>query len=401
MDIDEKRLDLIASFARALVKQKSLPAKIEATTDRAECLQDADYVIVMIQVGGLEAYKHDVEIPLKYGIDQCVGDTLGPGGVFRGLRSIPVMLDICLDMEDLCPNALLMNYSNPMAINCWAMVMESEIELVGLCHGVQHTAHFLADFAGVPREELDYWTAGINHMAWFLRLEHKGEDIYPRIWEKIGPAGKAEEDERYRFEMMKACGYFMTESSGHLSEYLPYFRKRKELMEQFNMPGFGGESLYYYHSNLESLEPHYEKIRKEIAGEIEIPFGEKSVEHGANIIYACETGNTYRFNANIENTGLITNLPDGACVEVPTYVDRLGMHPCFVGDLPPQCAALCASNIAVQEMTVMGSMEGDREMIYRAVLADPLTAACLAPHEVRPMVDELFEVQRQWLPQFS
>ena len=264
MDIDSERLKLTTAFAKKLVTDNQLPTEIESTTDRRTCLRGADYVIVMIQAGGLEAYKLDVEIPLKYGVDQCVGDTLGPGGIFRGLRSIPVMVDICRDMEELCPTALLLNYSNPMAINCWAMSEATSIATVGLCHGVPGTAHVLAELIGAPPEEITYWTAGINHMAWFLQLKWKGEDAYPLLWKNLKPLGTPEPQEKYRLDMMKAFGYFMTESSGHLSEYIPYYRKRDDLKQLFNDPDFGGESLFYYRNCCERQDEHYDEIKQQI-----------------------------------------------------------------------------------------------------------------------------------------
>jgi len=401
MDIDPDRLDLITQLAEKNVADNNLSTVIESTTDREECLEDADYVIVMIQVGGLDAYKLDLEIPLKYGVDQCVGDTLGPGGVFRGLRSIPVMIDICSDMEELCPDALLLNYSNPMAINCWAMFTATDIDMVGLCHGVPGTAGEMARMIGAKPEECTYWTAGINHMAWFLDFRWKGEDAYPLLWQNRTPLGVPEAEEKYRLDMLKSYGYFMTESSGHLSEYIPYYRKRKDLRDLFNNPDFGGESLFYYRMCCEQRDKHYEEIRQQIAGQKDIPFGRHSGEYASSIIHALETNEYFRFNGNVENTGLITNLRDGCCAEVPCFVDSLGIHPCYVGDLPPHCAALCESNVRVQEMAVEAGILGDRDMAFSAVLADPLTAAVCAPHEVRKMVDEMLEAQKEWLPQFE
>ncbi len=396
MDIDESRLALIASHTRRLTEQKHLPTKVEHTTDRRKALDGADYVVVMIQVGGLEAFKLDVEIPLRYGVDQCVGDTLGPGGVFRALRTMPVMLAIARDCEDLCPSTRIFNYSNPMAMNCWALNAASRVRNVGLCHGVQGTASHLANYIGAPMEEIEYWTAGINHMAWFLRFERKGEDAYPLVRERLAKDGPPDKD-RVRFEVFRQVGYFMTESSGHFSEYIPYFRKRKDLMEKYMREGFGGESMAYFKACSARLDPHLQQLSREARGEEKMPFGERSGEYVSNIINSLVTGERYRFNGNVRNTGLITNLPEGSCVEVPCYVDKTGVHPSYVGDLPPVCAALCRTNVNVQELAVKAALEKDKEAAFHAVMLDPLTAACLEPAEIRRMVDEMFEAEKQWL----
>jgi len=401
MDIDPERLDLTHRFARKLAGTHRLPARIEAFADRRRALDGADYVIVMIQVGGLEAYRLDVEIPLAHGIDQCVGDTLGPGGIFRGLRTIPVLLSIASDMEELCPDALLLNYSNPMAINCWALREASPIDVLGLCHGVEHTARDMAKWIGAPFEEVTYTAAGINHMAWFIEFRWKGADAYPLLRARLGPPGSPEPEERIRFEMMKATGFFMTESSGHLSEYLPYFRKRADLIETFGGPGFAGESLFYYKHCREGRGRHEEEIRRQIAGDSPIPLGERSVEYGARIIHAIETDRPYRFHANVPNDGAIANLPSDACVEVPCYADATGVHPTAVGELPAVCAALSLSNIGSQRLAVQAALLGDPELACQAVLVDPLAAAVLAPHEIRRLVRDLLEAERAYLPQFE
>ncbi len=399
MDIDGKKLAIMRDLAAAMIERNDLPAAVRATTDRREALRDADYVLVMIQVGGLEPFETDIEIPARYGIDQCVGDTLGPGGVFRGLRTVPVLLDICRDMRELCPDALLINYSNPMAVNCWAMNEAGGIRNVGLCHSVQGTAMQLADRIGAPYEEITYWVAGINHMSWFLEFRHRGEDAYPRLREAMERKEIYDLD-RVRFEMMRATGFFVTESSGHLSEYLPYFRKRKDLVERFMTPGFGGESSYYLRACREREGEHLEGIRREIDSGGPIPL-KRSHEYASLILNAIETDTPARFNGNVRNRGLITNLPEGCCVEVPCLVDGTGIRPCAVGDLPAHLAALNRSNIAVQEQAVRAAIEGDREAVFRAVMLDPLTAAVLAPHEIRRMVDEMLDAEAAWLPQFG
>ncbi len=401
-DIDEARLETTRRAMEAMREQHGLPCRFTATTDRRKALSGADFAISMIQVGGLAPYKIDLEIPLKYGVDQCVGDTLNPGGVFRGLRHVPALLELMRDMEELCPGVLFMNYANPMAICTWAMQREfPHIRSVGLCHGVQHTTNMLCAWLGVPAAECDVLTAGINHMAWFLQFRHRGRDLYPDMWRKLEEEGPIQW-ESYRFEMMKATGYFMTESSGHLSEYLPYFRGRRDLQDLFGGPNLSGETGGYYKSCVRGLKQYNELMAAYADGREPVPYeaGLKSVEFAGDIMDAAVTGNITRIAGNVLNKGYIPNLPDNCCVEVPVYIDRLGLHGTHVGALPPQCAALNRSNIAVQELAVKAAIEGDREAVYHACFLDPLTAAVLAPHEIRNMVDELLAAQEAWLPQF-
>ena len=394
MDIDAERLDLIARLGGKMIEQVGTGAALTATLDRREALEGADFVICMIQVGGLEAFKLDIEIPLKYGVDQSVGDTLGPGGVFRGLRTIPVLVGMAQEMEQLCPGALLINYSNPMAINCWAVNRGSRTRNVGLCHSVQGTASALADYAGVPLEEVSYWVAGINHMAWFLEFKRGDEDLYPRLREAMNdPATFAQN--KVRFEIMRHFDYFVTESTHHMSEYVPYFRTRPERIEAFVTPRWD-----YYQLCRRDLEPTLAQIREQIRSDQPVEI-RRSREYGSRIIHAQTTGQTQRINGNVDNTGLITNLPAGCCVEVPCYVDRLGLHPCWVGDLPPQLAALNRSNIAVQELAVKAGLEGDARAAVQAVCLDPLTSALLLPGEIQKMVAEMLAAEAQWLPQFA
>lgn len=393
MDIDSERLEIITEWTQSLVSNKGFPAVIESTLDRRRALDGADYVIIMIQVGGLEAFELDIQIPLSFGIDQTVGDTLGPGGVFRGLRTIPVFLDICRDMEELCPNALLINYSNPMAINCWGMNEGSRIANVGLCHSVQGTAWQLSTYVGVPLEEISYWVAGINHMAWFLRFERGGEDLYPALRKAMNDPEIFQKD-KVRFEIMRHFGYFVTESTHHMSEYVPWFRKRPELIEEFVTPRWD-----YLQICKGNWAPHYEAIRKEARGEEEVTI-DCSHEYGIHIIHSMETNQPRRINGSVRNDGLITNLPDGCCVEVPILVDNSGLHPCFVGDLPAQCASLNRLNVNVQELAVQAALEGNREKARMAIALDPLTGALLDLRQIDSMVAQMFEAEKEWLPQF-
>ena len=402
MDIDTKRLDYTRRVAERIVREGGFAAQVEATTDRREALRGADYVITMILVGDIEVIRHDIEIPLKYGVDQCIGDTLGPGGVFRALRTVPVMVDICRDMEELCPDAWLLNYTNPMAMICWAMNDAAAVRNVGLCHSVQGTARWLAHLAGVPREEreeVSYWVAGINHQSWFLELRWKGQDLYPLLRPKIDDPQVYNIDTT-RFEMLKHLGYFVTESSGHNSEYNPWFRKRPDLLQKYT-PGGGwnggtGFILQLYGADRQDYEAQLERIA---SGEEPLDLS-RSDEYGAYIIHSLETGVARRINGNVRNTRLITNLPEGCCVEVPCYVDKHGINPCFIGELPAHLAAINRSNIAVQELAVRAALEADRDMAFYAVAADPLTAAVLSLEETRQMVDEMFKVEADWLPRF-
>ncbi|ACI18714.1 alpha-glucosidase/alpha-galactosidase [Dictyoglomus thermophilum] len=394
MDINKERLELIYELTKKIIEKLNSPAKVIATLDRREALDGANYVINMIQVGGLEMFEKDVEIPRKYGIDQTVGDTIGPGGVFRGLRTIPVLLDIARDMEELCPDALFINYSNPMAINCWALNKATKIKNVGLCHSVQGTAMQLASYIGVPYEEVYYWVAGINHMAWFLEFKRNGEDLYPRLWQAMENPEIYKKD-AVRFEIMKYFGYFVTESTHHMSEYVPYFRKNPERIKEL-IP----ERWDYLEICKNGWQPHYERIKKEIKGEEPIII-ERSHEYASSIIYSMETNNPCRINGNVNNDNLITNLPKDCCVEVPCLVDKSGIHPCFVGDLPPQLAALNRTNINVQELAVLGALEKDPNKIYQAIMLDPLTSAILELREVKKMVDEMLEAEKEWIKIFE
>jgi len=350
MDLDPDRLTSIGALARRLVRERNLPARIETTTDRRKALDGADYVIVAIQVGGVDAVRPDVEIPHRYGVDQAVGDTLGPGGVFRALRTIPVLIDICRDMEELCPNALLINYSNPMAVNCWAIGQATRIKVIGFCHSVQGTSRQLAGYIGVPYAEVSYWVAGINHMAWFLEFRRGDEDLRPRLFQAMADPAIYEKD-RVRFEVMRHFGYFVTESTRHMSEYVPYFRRTQTLAERYAPPWRRDYDLY-----VQRQQSYYEGVQRQVDGLDPIPT-DRTDEYCATVLHAIETNTPARVNGNVINRGLIANLPEGACVEVPCLVDARGIHPCAVGNLPPQLAALNRSNIAVQELAVKAAVE--------------------------------------------
>jgi alpha-galactosidase len=391
------RTTQVERFARKVIEANGLRSTVHVTTDRQEALRDASYVIATFQVGGVSAFQMDYEIPLKYGVDQCIGDTLGPGGVFRALRSIPVMLEIAHDMERLCPKAVLLNYVNPMAMVCWALG-ETKVQFVGLCHGVQTTLDLIAGYVGVPKEEIDYLCAGINHMAWFIKLEHRGKDLYPILRERF----KKPEyyvNEKVRGEVFRHFGYFMTESTGHLSEYVPWFRKNQKALELYcDEPSFGGESGAYYKWSQYVADKYRDR---DVLSDEPVTLPPRSVEYCSYIIEALETGKTFKFNGNVRNEGMIANLPPDCCAEGPMYADRTGLHRTIVGNLPPQCAALNLTNINVQRLAVLAATSGDPEYIVHACALDPLTGAVLTLKEIRDMVGEMLEKEKQWLPQFE
>jgi len=400
MDIDAARLDVARRLAKRCIAEGRYRAEVECTLDRREALKGADYVLVVVQVEGLKVIELDINIPLKYGVDQCIGDTLGPGGVFRALRTVPIMVDICRDMEEVCPDALLLNYTNPMAMLTWAMRKSSSVRSFGLCHSVQGTAHQIAGWLDVPFEEMSYWVAGINHQAWFLELAHKGVDLYPRLREKIDDP-EVHGKEVVRFEMFRHLGYFVTESSGHNSEYTPWIRKRKELIQQYCAAGERAGGTGDILRVARTRRPEQAKKQERMAAGEEPIELERSREYGGYIINAVESGEPFRFNGSVLNTGLIPNLPQGCCVEVPCIADGRGVTPCHVGELPPQCAALNRTNINVQDLAVRAALAGDRHLAFLAVAFDPLTAAVLSLDEIRKMVDEMLEAQKPWLPRFA
>lgn len=404
MDISPENLEMAKNLCAKMVADNNLPAKIVATMDRREALDGVDYVVTMVRVGGLEAFAYDIEIPLKYGVDQCVGDTLGPGGIFYALRTIPVLLDIAKDMREVCPDALWLNYSNPMAMNCWAVRKAGGVRIIGLCHGVQGGAHQIAHAFGIPYEELEYVCAGINHQTWFIKVAHKGQDLTHKVLEAFQKNEQLMKSEPLRIDVLERFGYYSTESNGHLSEYLPWYRKgSKEQKERWYDPDVwaGGETGGYLRVCRESQHSYRENYPKWMSGELDqIPLGQRSHEHGSYIIEALETGRRYWGCFNVENTGLITNLPNGCTVELPCIVDSNGIHPTFIGDLPSQCAATCSASVNVQKMAVEAALTGDRQLVKLAVLHDPLTSAVCTPDQVWAMCDEMFEKLSPWLPQF-
>jgi alpha-galactosidase len=391
MDIDAERLNTAEIVTQRLIEANEAGASIEATTDRRAALDGADYVVTSFQVGGYKpATVIDFEIPKRYGLRQTIADTLGVGGIMRGLRTIPVLLKVCRDLEEVSPGALLLNYVNPMAMLCWAAAEASSIRTVGLCHSVQGTAAQLAADLGL--ESVDYHVAGINHVAFFLKLEHDGEDLYPRLREVQPPDWN-----RVRYELFKHFGYFVTESSEHFAEFSPWFIKdgREDLIEAFNVP------LDEYPRRCEAQIAAWDKLRADLEGGGSISTA-RSHEYGADIIRACETGEAFMFNGNVPNRFgdglLIDNLPADCCVEVPCEAGADGIVPQPVGSLPRQLAALIQTNVNVQGLTVEAALTGRREAIYQAAMLDPHTGAELSMAEIRSLVDDLLEAHGHWIP---
>ena len=398
MDIDTESLDVMGQLAQRMVREQGLPTEIVVTEDRQRALDGADYVITSIDVGGRELRERDVAIPQQYGVYQTVADTIGPGGVFRALRTTPVLVDIARDMEELCPQALLLNYTNPMNINMWAIGEATSVPTVGLCHSVQGTAGQLARYMGVPYEDLAYWVAGINHQAWFLELRrgtYRGEDLYPLLREKLEDAAVYAQD-RVRFEVFRHFAYFVTESSRHMSEYTPWFRRTAELRDRFTPAGGGGKAVEVPGGDAARRAEHFDDIREELRSTEPLPF-QRTHEYCSFILHAIETNTPFRFNGNVPNEGLIDNLPAGCNVEVPILADNAGLHPCAIGDLPEQCAAINRTNVNVQELAVAAILNGDREAVYQAIALDPLTTTQCSLDEARRMTDEMFTASADYL----
>ena len=412
-DINEERLRTSEIVGHKIIETLGVQATIEATTDRRAALAGANYVITMFQVGGYKpSTVIDFEIPKKYGLEQTIADTLGVGGIMRGLRTIPVILDICRDMEELCPYALLLNYVNPMSMLCWAISRSSTIKTIGLCHSVQHTAHQLADDLGIDADTVEFRCAGINHMAFYLDFQQRQGnelvDLYPRIAERatIFPMPTRGDVERsdggfdglsdaVRYEMFKRLGYFVTESSEHFSEYVPWFIKsgRSDLLDKFGIP------LDEYPRRCERQIEGWETLRTRLENPEARVRVVQSMEYGSGIIHSMETGQSRVVYGNVPNRGIITNLPDDCCVEVPCVVDASGITPTHIGALPPHLAALMQTNINVQSLTVEAALTGKREHVYHAAMFDPHTAAELDLDQIWALVDELLAAHRGMIPE--
>ena len=402
MDINAERLDFAHKSVQRIVDMGHYPAKVEATMDRVEALKGADFVLVTILVGETEIWRYDIEIPKKYGVDTNVGDTRGPSGIFRALRTIPVMVSIVKDMERYCPNAIMLNYTNPMAMLCRALQRVSDIPVTGLCHSVQGTAEMLAEWIGAPMSEITYTCAGINHQAWYLKYNWNGKDAYPLIRQAM-QRPEVYNEELVRNEMFLNLDYYVTESSGHNSEYNWWFRKRQDLIEKYCTTGTGwnpGEYAYILKEYQNKEATWKAEAVKWFAQETPISL-ERGHEYAAHIINALKGGDVFSFNGNVPNKQLITNLPENACVEIPVFVDKGGFHSTHVGDLPPQCVALNHVSVMVEEMAVEACLTGDARMVFHAICYDPLTAAVLSLAEIKTMVNEMFQQNKDYLPHFK
>lgn len=393
MDIDPERLRIAEIMAHKVAELLGAHPRISAHEQRKAALEGADFAINMIQVGGYPSTLIDFEIPKRYGLQQTIGDTLGIGGIFRALRTIPVMLDMCHDMEEVCPNVTFLNYVNPMAMNTWAVSQATKIKTVGLCHSVQGTAGQLAGYMDIPAAELTYRCAGINHMAFYLELQHRGQDVYPLLRE-VARREEIWQRDPVRFELFKRLGYFVTESSEHSAEYNQYFirRDRPDLIEHFRIP----IDEYLRRSQAQNL--WWEQIRQQLLDGTAEFTPERSNEYAALIIHSMETNTPRVIYGNVLNEGLITNLPQGCCVEVPCLIDSNGIQPTVIGTMPPQLAALQSSNINVQGLVVEAILTGKKEHIYHAAMFDPHTSAELTLDEMHALVDDLFEAHGEMIP---
>lgn len=404
-DIDPKNLDMVTQICQRDIDENGLKIKIQSTTDRRAALKNARYIFNVVRIGGLKAYRTDIDIPLKYGIDQCVGDTICAGGIMYGQRVIAAVLDFCKDIREVSePGCLFLNYSNPNAMVTWACNKYGRVNTIGLCHGVQGGYKQIAEVLGLKQEEVDIICAGINHQTWYIQVKHKGIDMTCKLLEAFEKHEKYNKTEKVRIDMLKRFGYYSTESNGHLSEYVSWYRKRpEEIMDWIDMStwieGETGGYLRVCTEGRDWFEKNFPRWMKEPAKTFTPE--NRGEEHGSYILEGLETGRVYRGHFNVVNNGAITNLPDDAIVEVPGYVDANGINIPRVGDLPLGCAAVCNSSISVQRLAVEAAVQGDELLLRQAMMMDPLTGAVCNPPEIWQMVDELLVAQEEWLPQYS
>ncbi|WP_274651135.1 alpha-galactosidase [Paenibacillus humicola] len=399
VDVDPERLELARQLVEQVVKMTGKSFRVSASVNRKEVLPGTRFVVNQIEVAGMQTVRNDFEIPLKYGVKQCIGDTLGPGGLFKILRTVPVWLEIVRDIEELCPDAMILNYTNPMSAVTLATVKSSPIPVVGLCHSIQNTSRQLSEYANVPYEELKWRAGGINHMSWFVELTHHGRDLYPALIAQMNDPEFVAKDP-VRLDFMKYSGAFVSESSGHFSEYIPYYRKRQELIDKHCGPDYKGETGFYANRWPAMRERSDKAIRAKLSGEEPIAL-ESSHEYAAVIIEAVLSNSPKVIYGNVPNEGLIHNLPAGGIVEVACMVDRNGVHPTRFGSLPEHLAALCRSNMAFFELAVDAVIQRSRDMAFHALLVDPLTSAVCSPEEIKRMFDELYEADRAYIPELS
>jgi alpha-galactosidase len=418
-DISEHNMDMVTQLCRRDIQANNLDAKVESHTDRKSAITGSDYVICMIRQGGLEAFQTDIDIPLKYGVDQCVGDTLCAGGLMYAQRTIPALLDFCKDIREYAkPDALFLNYSNPMAMNTWACNKYGGVNTIGLCHGVQGAHWQIASVTEqwakreglisadekIARKDVDVIAAGINHQTWFIKAQWRGHDLIPMMVDMFEAHGEFPTTEKVRIDVLKRFGYYSTESNGHLSEYLPWYRKRvDEIGQWIDLSSWiNGETGGYLRICTEGRNWFEHDFPNWMTQEPpKFTYESRSEEHGSWIIEGLETGRTYRGHFNIVNHGHITNLPDGCVIEIPGYVDKNGINMPVVGNLPLACAATCSASVKVQEMGMEAAVHGDVTLLKQAMLHDPLVGAVCNPEEVWQMTDEMLVAQAEWLPQYE
>jgi alpha-galactosidase len=405
MDINEHNLEMVRALCQRDIKSNGLSTIIHATTNRKEALRGAKYVFVTVRVGGLEAFATDVEIPLTYGVDQCVGDTLCAGGIMYGQRGIPVILDICKDIKEVAhKDCLILSHSNPNAMITWAANHYGKGNTIGLCHGVQGGHQLIADALGYKKEEIDIICAGINHQTWYTQIRHNGKDMTGDLLDALENHEKFSKTEKVRIDLLKRFGYFSTESNGHLSEYVPWYRKRADEIKDWidTSVWINGETAGYLRVCTERrnwFEEDFPKWMEEDA--LAYDSEHRGQEHGSYIIEGLETGKTYRGHFNVVNNGCITNLPDDAIIEVPGYADANGINIPSVGELPLGCAAICNNSISVQRLSVKAAVDADESLLKQAMMLDPLVGAVLNPPEIWQMTDEMLVAGEQWLPQYK
>lgn len=404
-DISARNLGMVSQLCKRDIEGNGLPVKLTHTTNRREALRGAKYIICTVRIGGLDAFQTDIDIPLKYGVDQCVGDTLCAGGIMYAQRGIPALLDFCKDIREVAaPGAILLNYANPMAMLTWACNRYGGVRTVGLCHGVQHGHTQIATALGYPPKDIEYVCAGINHQTWFVRIERKGKDLTGKLLRAMENHPEFSKTEKVRIDMLRRFGYYSTESNGHLSEYLPWYRKRPSDTKNWIalnswIQGETGGYLRVCTQGRNWFEADFPNWMKQPPAVFDP--ATRSNEHGSYIIEALETGRIYRGHFNLVNGHTITNLPQDAIIEAPGYVDRLGIHMPAVGDLPLGCAAVCNSSIQVQRLAVEAAATGNIELLRQAMLLDPLVGAVCNPPEVWQLVDEMLCAQARWLPQYK
>jgi alpha-galactosidase len=392
VDIDERRLQIAQRLVEKLISIAGKQWSVLASTDRREVLAGSNFVVNQIEVHGLETVKAEFEIPLKYGVKQCIGDTLGPGGLFKTLRTLPTWIEIIRDLEELCPQTMILNYTNPMSAVTLLTTKITNIPVVGLCHSIQNSSRQLAKYAGIPYEEMKWKAGGINHMSWFVELEHNNQDLYPVLLDRIKEPKLLAKDP-VRLDAMKFLGAFVSESSGHFSEYIPYYRKRQDLIDEHCSVGYNGATGFYANNWPIWRQENDDLIEKQLSGAEPIDFS-GSNEYAATIIEAVLNHVPKVIYGNVLNQGLISNLPQDGVVEVACMIDRNGIHPCHFGRLPEHLAALCRSNMSFFELAVSSVLEHDKEMAMHALMADPLTAAVCSLAEIKAMFNELYEHER-------